>query len=153
MGGVVVISQKSLYALRALFELAKRAHQGPVKISVIADSQVIPRRFLEVILNRLKHSGLVGSRRGNNGGYYLAKSPKDMSVGDVLRIMQGPLDPVPCLSGGSKRMYTLYSDCVFLPLWEKARDTVNNIYNSTTFQILLENEKQLIEELSLSYAI
>ena len=149
----MVISQKSLYALRALFELAKRAHQGPVKISVIADSQVIPRRFLEVILNRLKHSGLVGSRRGNNGGYYLAKSPKDMSVGDVLRIMQGPIDPVPWVSRGSKNMSALYSDCVFLPLWKNVRDTVNLIYDSTTFHDLVEKEKENYAKNAFQYMI
>lgn len=153
MGGTVVISQKSLYALRALFELAKRTHQGPVKIGVIADAQAIPPRFLEMILNRLRHSGLVGSRRGSNGGYYLAKSPKDISVGDVLRIMQGPIDPVPWVSGGSKSMSTLNSDCVFLPLWKNVRETVNRIYDSATFQDLVDTEKEGFEKLALHYMI
>ncbi len=107
----MIVSQKSLYALRALFELAKRKHQGPVKISTIAYAQVIPRRFLDVILNSLRLAGLLESRRGSNGGYYLAKSPKDISVGDVLRIMQGPIDPVPWVSRGSKNMSALYIDC------------------------------------------
>ncbi|MDJ0783239.1 MAG: Rrf2 family transcriptional regulator [Desulfosarcinaceae bacterium] len=80
--------KKEQYAVRAIYELAKRSTCGPTKISDIADAQSIPVRFLEVILGQLKKSGLVASKRGFYGGYYLLKPPEDVSVGEVLRFLQ-----------------------------------------------------------------
>jgi Rrf2 family protein len=90
--------KKSQYALRAIYELAKRKNAGPTKISKIAAAQGIPRRFLEVILNQLKSSGIVASKRGFYGGYFLTKSAEKVSVGDVLRFLekkQGPPNASP----------------------------------------------------------
>jgi Rrf2 family cysteine metabolism transcriptional repressor len=81
------ISQKCQYALRAVFELAVRTKEGPIKVGVIAEAQAIPTRFLEVILNQLKRGGFVESRRGNAGGYALAKSPAELTMGDIIRFV------------------------------------------------------------------
>ncbi len=75
------VTQKSLYALRAIFELAKCSKQGPMKIADIAKAQVIPRRFLETILTQFKQAGFVESCRGNDGGYVLIPSPGKITVG------------------------------------------------------------------------
>ena len=90
----MAITQKSKYALRATLELAVRFGQGPISIGEIAKAQAIPARFLEAILAQLKRAGLVESRRGNEGGYVLSRPPARISVGDVLRVVQGTLaDP------------------------------------------------------------
>jgi len=77
----MLVSQKAQYALRAVFELARRHGKGWVKISDIADTQAIPIRFLEVILGQMKQAGFVVSRRGTEGGYMLAVAPGELTVG------------------------------------------------------------------------
>jgi Rrf2 family protein len=84
------ISQKTQYAVRAVFELAKRQGRGATKISEIAEAQAIPQRFLENILNHLKGGGFVESVRGKEGGYLLVRPAKELTVGQVLRFVEGP---------------------------------------------------------------
>lgn len=104
-----MISQKAKYALRALVALAKAsAPKETLLISEIAEQQRIPRKFLEQILLDLKHHGLVMSRRGKTGGYYLLKPADVISFGEVLRIVDGPTAPLPCLS---RMAYRRCIDC------------------------------------------
>jgi Rrf2 family protein len=93
-----MISLKAQYALRALIALAKAAPGEVSLIAEIAESQRIPKKFLEQILLDLKHQGLVASRRGKMGGYQLLKSPDLITFGEVLRIIDGPIAPLSCLS-------------------------------------------------------
>jgi Rrf2 family protein len=94
-----MISQKAKYALRALLALAKTDTPGvTLLISDIAEQQRIPRKFLEQILLDLKHHGIVVSRRGKTGGYLLLKRADEISFGEILRIIDGPIAPLPCLS-------------------------------------------------------
>jgi len=134
------ISRKIRYGLRAVFELAKREGRGPVKIAEIAKAQAIPVRFLEVILNELKQGGFVDSKRGSEGGYMLVRPAAALTVGDVMRFMQGPIRAVGCLAGGSVDDCPFYGDCVFLPMWDKATKAVQDVYDSTTIQDLLDQE-------------
>ena len=90
------LTQRNQYALRAIVELAKRAGSGPVKVSEIAAAQAIPRRFLEVILGQLKGSGLVTAKRGYHGGYILIREPEQITVGNVIRFLQGEPDHKDC---------------------------------------------------------
>jgi Rrf2 family protein len=93
-----MITNKTKYALKALYRLAILPADEPVLIADIAESEQIPRKFLELILVELKQHGMLKSRKGRGGGYCLAKSPAEISLADVLRITDGPLAPVPCLS-------------------------------------------------------
>ena len=93
-----MISQKARYALRALLFLAARGDAAPVQISEIAESEKIPRKFLEAILLELKKTGIVRSHRGRSGGYSLGRPAKDISFADVLRVTDGPLALTPCVS-------------------------------------------------------
>lgn len=94
-----MISQKAKYALRALIALAQSHGSEEIHlISQIAEQQRIPKKFLEQILLDLKHHGIVVSRRGKAGGYMLLKSPDTITFGAVLRIVDGPIAPLPCLS-------------------------------------------------------
>jgi Rrf2 family protein len=142
----MLISQKCQYALRALFELSKREGQGPVKISEIARAQAIPARFLEVILGQLKQAGFVFSQRGSRGGYALARSPKELTVGEVIRFVEGPFGPVICATSRSHSDCPLYGDCVFLPMWERVREAISDVYDHTTFRDLLEEEVRKAEK-------
>jgi Rrf2 family protein len=93
-----MISQKAKYALRALSALARGERGQPRQISEIAASQNIPKKFLEQILLDLKREGILRSLRGKQGGYLLLRPPEEVTFGEVLRIIDGPLAPLPCLS-------------------------------------------------------
>jgi len=147
------VSRKIRYGLRAIFELAKRQGQGPVKIAEIAKAQAIPVRFLEVILNELKQGGFVDSKRGSEGGYMLVRSAAEVTVGDVIRFMQGPIRAVGCLAGGSVDDCPFYGECVFLPMWDKARKAVEDVYDGTSIQDLLEQETIKSGERGADYSI
>jgi Rrf2 family protein len=147
------VSLKCQYALRAIFELARRKDRTPAKIADIAEAQAIPPRFLEVILSQLKQGGFVESRRGSEGGYLLARSPARLTVGEVIRFMQGPVGPVECVVGKSRERCPLYADCAFLPMWEKVRDAISEIYDSTTFKQLVEEAELRAGHYMPSYAI
>ena len=93
-----MLSQKAKYALRALLTLAEAPERSAVLISDIAHSDNIPKKFLEQILLELKHRGIVQSKRGRGGGYALLKPPGEIAIGEVVRLIDGPLAPLPCLS-------------------------------------------------------
>jgi Rrf2 family protein len=103
-----MLSQKAKYALRALLVLAQEGSNQPVLIADIAERHNLPKKFLEQILLDLKHHGLVQSRRGRSGGYTLLKPASEISFGQVVRIIDGPLAPLPCLS---KMAYRRCDDC------------------------------------------
>lgn len=105
-----MISQKAKYALRALIVLARcHGKDETLFISDIAEQQRIPKKFLEQILLDLKHHGMVVSRRGKAGGYMLLRNPDTITLGEVLRIVDGPLAPLPCLS---RMAYRRCEDCL-----------------------------------------
>ncbi len=103
-----MISKKAKYGLKALLMLAAERRQGPVLIADIARSQCIPRKFLELILLELKKFGLLQSRRGKGGGYFLAKRPESITLGQIIRFMDGPIALVPCVS---RTAYMKCEDC------------------------------------------
>lgn len=103
-----MISQKAKYALRALVALAQAPKGEPVFTSDIAEQQSIPKKFLEQILLDLKRSGILTSRRGKFGGYQLLKDPAEITFGSILRIIDGPIAPLPCLS---RIAYRRCDDC------------------------------------------
>jgi len=149
----MLVSQRAQYAVRAVFELARRADQEWVKISDIAETQAIPVRFLEVILNQLKQAGFVASKRGSEGGYHLARSASDLTVGEVLQFVDGPYGPVECLVGGPGERCPLHGNCSFLGLWEKARKAVSQVYDKTTFLSLVEEEAARRQKQVLNFTI
>jgi Rrf2 family protein len=135
------LSQKCQYAMRALFELAKHEREGPVRIGQIAEAQAIPVRFLEAILNELKHAGYVESRRGVQGGYMLAVPAGTLTVGEVIRFIDGPQTPVRCLGEGGKADCALLGSCAFTDLWERAARAVAEVYDHTTLRDLVDQER------------
>jgi len=146
------VSQKCQYALRAVYELARHYRHGPVKIADIAENQAIPVRFLEQILSQLRQGGFVESQRGNVGGYLLSRAPADLTVGEIICFVEGPLGFVKCTNnlGGE---CPLNEACVFLPMWERARKAVESVYYTTTFENLIEEDARMHGNLALDYAI
>ncbi len=154
MEQTMFVSQKCQYAVRATFELAKRHGDGPVRIADIAEAQDIPIRFLEVILNQLKQGGFVVSQRGSAGGYTLAKNPDILTVGEIIRFVEGPLGPVACVSADSAPANCpVLEDCVFFPLWKRVRAAMEDIYDSTTFKDLVDQATRRDETYIPSYSI
>jgi Rrf2 family protein len=134
------LTQRNQYALRAIVELARRVGSGPVKVSEIAKAQAIPLRFLEVILGQLKGSGLVDAKRGYYGGYFLLRQPEDITVGSVIRFLQGEPDLKECQSCISKLQCPFESDCAFASLWSRVNEAVFNIFDETTIKDLVPDE-------------
>jgi len=147
------LSQKCQYAVRAVLELAKQYGQGPVAISQIAASQAIPQRFLENILNELRPTGLIESRRGIQGGYLLAKDPSAVTVGEVIRLVEGPLDPVRCIGDRNAPCCPLKESCALIGLWNRAKAAVEAVYDGTSFHDLIEEEKTLNRAAIIDYSI
>ncbi len=148
----MAISHKCQYALRAVFELAKQSGQGPVNVASIAEAQAIPPRFLENILNQLKQSGIVESRRGKAGGYLLSRNPRELTMGEVIRLVEGPIDVVAC-NGPEGAGCSLNGICVFLPVWERARQALESVYDNVTFEDLVIQERQRLNAQAPMYAI
>ncbi len=146
------ISKKCLYALRAVFELALRNSVEPIKIRTIADSQAIPIRFLEVILNQLKHAGYVESMRGKQGGYILAFKPEEITVGEIIAAVQGPIKKqsreLNRRAGAPAR-----GDYAFKKMWENVKKAVRDLCDSVNFAELIEMEKAGKTSFMLNYTI
>ena len=135
------LSQRCQYALRASFELAGRPPGTATSVAEIAAAQAIPPRFLELILKDLKKAGVVDSRRGPQGGYMLLRSPSEVTVGDIVRLVDGPLRPVKCIAGGGEHC-PLRGGCVFEDLWTATGDAVSGVLDKATLQHLLDKKQR-----------
>ncbi|ADI14219.1 RrF2 family transcriptional regulator [Truepera radiovictrix] len=105
---MISLTQKAKYALKALVFLAKAYGKGPVLIANIAESEGISQKFLELILLELKNHGILQSKKGRGGGYWLNRPPEEIYLGHVIRIFEGALAPLPC---ASKRYYSRCEEC------------------------------------------
>ncbi|MFT7396140.1 MAG: Rrf2 family protein [Flavobacterium sp.] len=103
-----MLSKKTKYGIKALTFLARQENQTPVAIAAIAKSENISVKFLESILLLLRHSGLLGAKKGKGGGYYLIKDPKEINMAHVYRILEGPIALLPC---ASHNFYEKCADC------------------------------------------
>ena len=130
-----MLTRKGKYGLKAMILLAREHGHGPILIGDLAEQEAIPKKFLENILLALKHRGLVHSRKGPHGGYQLARAPEQISVGDVIRALDGPLALVSCVS------QTAYApceecvterDCAVRRVFQQVRDETARILDGTT---------------------
>lgn len=136
-----MISKKTKYALKALIYLARHYDKGPILIADLAREEKIPKKFLELILLALKNNGVLQSRKGKGGGYSLGKEPGSIVMGKVIRVLEGPLAPVPCVS---ETAYAKCEECFdeqtcgIRLLMKDVRDAIARIYDGTTLADLLE---------------
>jgi len=137
------LSTKGEYASRAMLELAARYGQGPVAIKILSLSQGIPQQFLEQIMLLLKRAGYVKSKKGPHGGYLLSRPPDKITVAEVIRVMDGPLAPINCVSVMEHEPCPLENRCGLRLLWKEVRDMVAEHLEKTTFQDVLERSQKL----------
>lgn len=132
------ISTKGRYALRMLIELALNESKGFVSLKEISENQAISKKYLEQIVPLLSRSGLLKASRGNQGGYMLSKSPDKYTVGEILRVTEGSLAPIPCLEyevNDCKRA----SKCISLYVWEGLYKTVTDYLDGITLEDIISN--------------
>ena len=130
-----MISQKAKYALRALVVLCRARAGEPQMISEISRTQAIPKKFLEQILLELKRHGIVMSRRGRQGGYVLLKKPEQVTFGEILRLIDGPIAPLPCLSKIAYRRCADCSDegtCEIRHVFSRVAEATRDVLDRTT---------------------
>jgi Rrf2 family protein len=140
-----MLSNKAQYAFRALTMLVDRYEKGPVLISEIAKKKRIPLKFLENILLQLKKAGILESKKGKGGGYYISKPPAQTSIAAVLRIVDGPIAMLPCVS---LYFYEKCSNCDerncgLHDIMENVRDAQLNILENRTLQDLASGKEKL----------
>lgn len=147
-----MISNKCHYALRAMLELALREGRGPVTIGEIASAQQIPVRFLEAILRQLKQAGLADSVRGKEGGYFLARKAASITVGEVLRLFEGPfLSTAASVAPHAIRPVDPLD--VFADVWRDAEQSLNAVFDHHTFGDLADREQQRSHARAANYSI
>lgn len=133
------ISTKGRYALRLMLDLALNDTGETIRIKDIAARQEISEKYLEQIIAVLNKAGYVKSVRGPQGGYRLARKPKDYTVGMILRLTEGSLAPVSCLDDDPNEC-TRQEDCVTLYIWEKLYAAINSVVDKYTLADLVEWE-------------
>lgn len=145
-----MISNKCYYALCAVLELARRAgtRSDPVSIAEIAQAQQLPSRFLEGILRELKHGGITESIRGKDGGYLLARPPRKITVGDIIRLFENPFISVPASAPRPGEQ-----DSVFDEIWHEAEAALEGVFDGVNFEELVERERQRQWSYVSNYAI
>ena len=135
-----MLSKKTKYGLKALAYMARLEDKQPVQIATIAKSENISLKFLESILLTLRKSGFLGSKKGKGGGYYLLKEPQDIMIAPIMRILEGPIAMVPCVS---LNFYEKCDDCpdenscAVHNLMIEVRDSTLNIFNNTSLADLI----------------
>ena len=137
------LSTKGRYGLRALIDLAQYSGNEPVSITSIAGRQEISERYLEQLMALLKKEGLVKSIRGAGGGYVLAKDLSEISVGDVLRALEGSLDPVECSGLNPEEGCKAADICVTKYVWQRINDSINQTVDEMRLDELVEEQKRM----------
>jgi len=126
-----MISKKTIYGLQAVILLAKRYDSGPVLITDLAKEGHIPKKFLEAILLELRKNGILNSKKGKGGGYVLGKNPQNISVGDIIRTLDGPLSEV-SIDGETKENNEIKM------ILKEVQDAMSNILNKTSLADVIE---------------
>jgi len=146
------ITYKGDYALKTILDLALHYNQGVSTIHDLAKRADIPIKFLEQVLLVLKQGGFVDSKRGVNGGYFLARPPGQIKIGEVVRFIDGPIEPIPCASRDS--VYKGCADihkCAFKNIWVEVTKSICKIIDNVSFEDLCREIKH--KEKIVSYQI
>jgi len=140
------ITYKGDYALKTILDLAMHYGNGPVTIHELAKRADIPTKFLEQILLDLKRGGFVQSKRGKVGGYFLSKKPAQIKLGEVIRFIDGPIEPLSCVDKNYKGCVDV-RQCVLRKVWIQVAQATRSIVDGITFEELAKRAKGLKEGL------
>ena len=154
----MMLSKKAKYGLRAILALAKQASERPVLIADLAEQERIPKKFLELILLELKNSGILGSKKGKGGGYFLNRPAESISLGEVIRALDGPIAPVPCVSRMAHRTCDECEDeatCGIRAVMQEVRDATAAILDHATLTDIVRRTESMCREKQriLTYSI
>jgi Rrf2 family protein len=140
-----MLSKRTKYGLQAVLALARENSQEPVLIGDLAKRHHIPVKFLEQILLQLKKAGIVDSRRGKKGGYFLNQKASNVTMGQVVRILEGPLAPIPCVSKTAYRKCTDCDDeetCGIRLVMKDVRNAIAGILDQTSFEAVIRRSSE-----------
>jgi Rrf2 family protein len=151
-----VLTKKAKYGLKALVHLAEVEPGRPELVNDIAEAEQIPKKFLDAILADLRNAGFVHSKKGKGGGYALARPPKEISIGAVVRALDGPLAPIQC---ASKTVYRRCEDCtdekhcaVRLVMLQ-VREAIAGVLDNTTLEEMRDLGEQGLESVGVEWAV
>jgi len=137
------VSTRGEYGVRAMVTLAKSYGSGPMSITTMAKDSSVPYAYLEQLIVPLRKAGLVQSTRGAQGGYKLSRAPEAIRVGDVYRVMEGPVAPMDCVSEDpADQTCPLIDGCQTRPVWVKVRDSIVDALDSMTLADLIQEDVQ-----------
>ena len=151
-----MLSNKAKYAFHALMNLAEKYGQGPVLIADLALQEQIPKKFLELILLNLKNHGILGSKKGKGGGYYLSRHPSEVTMGQIIRMLDGPLAPVSCVSQSAYKPCKECKDehhCGIRLVMKEVREAMSNILDKTSLEEMLLRTKSVDLRTSFNFQI
>jgi Rrf2 family transcriptional regulator, cysteine metabolism repressor len=142
------ISTRGRYGLRAMVDMALHTTEGPLALRVIAERQGISESYLEQVFTSLRKASLVRASRGAQGGYELAHPTNGITVGQILRALEGPIIPVHCVGDSNSSVSYCEREkiCITRSFWEDLRDKINEFLDSVTLQDLAERAKKILPE-------
>lgn len=125
-----------------MFDLAQHHGEGPIPLKSVAERQDLSEHYLEQLIAGLRKAGLVKSVRGAQGGYSLAKDPSEIRVGDIIRVLEGPIAPVECVNQEDHEFCDKADFCITRGVWEKVRDSITQVLDSITLADMVEDYKK-----------
>jgi len=132
-----------------MFDLAQHLGEGPIALKSIAERQEISEHYLEQLISGLRKAGLVKSVRGAQGGYLLGRDPDKITVGEIIVVLEGPIAPVDCVLENDPDCCAKAEHCITRTIWEKVRNSVNEVLDSITLADMLEDAAKMEVERSL----
>lgn len=136
-----------------MIDLALHSSDGPVSLKCIADRQGLSEHYLEQLISGLRKAGLVKSVRGAQGGYILGRETEKIRIGDIIRVLEGPIAPVDCVSEEDPECCNKANHCVTRTIWEKVRDSIADVLDSITLADMVKDAEKLESEPDLHHLI
>lgn len=147
------LSTKGRYGLQAMVDLAVYSKEKHISLKSIAERLCMSENYLEQLMALLKKNGLVSSVRGAQGGYFLAKDADAITIGEILRALEGSLAPTDCTCEDNTYHCTLDGKCVTRSVWEQIRDSINKVVDNISLKQLMEDYEKINENASHIYYI
>ncbi|NLN07545.1 MAG: Rrf2 family transcriptional regulator [Firmicutes bacterium] len=141
------LSTKGRYGIRAMFDLALYGGENAITLKSVAQREHISEKYLEHLFSSLKKAGLIHSVRGAQGGYRLARPASEITIGDIIRVLEGPVAPTDCvIEENGDAVCERSNDCVMRTIWRRVRDAVNEILDGITLEEIVEEQRKLTGE-------
>ena len=137
------ISTKGHYGVQAMFDLAQHYGEGPISLKSVAQRQALSEHYLEQLIAGLRKAGLVKSVRGAQGGYTLARDPADIKVGDIVRVLEGPIAPVECVNEEDPEQCLKAEFCITKSVWEKVKDSIEGVLDSISLADMCKDAERV----------